>query len=72
VLIIPDVPSGFWGGPDSASLAKSISFAPAEPCSHDARGSFAAGLRLTAARHGVKFKPMAHQFVAELVGDDFL
>ena len=72
VLITPVAPGKFWGGPDSASPTRSISLAPAEPASDHARRSFATGSRFAAARHGVELKPMADQFVAELIGNDFL
>jgi hypothetical protein len=47
-------------------------FALVEPASDHARRSFRAGSRFAAARHGVEFKPVANEFVTELIGNDFL
>ena len=71
-LITPGAPGGFWGGPGGALPKTLTSFAPAEPDSDNARKSFRAGSRFAGARHRVEFKPMADEFVAELIGNDFL
>jgi hypothetical protein len=71
-LITPGVHGGFRGGPGGVSPKTLTSVAPAEPASGNARKSFRAGSRFAAARHRVEFKPMANEFVAELIGNDFL
>jgi hypothetical protein len=70
--ITPVAPHGFWGDPGIASPSTSILFALVEPASDHARRSFRAGSRFAAARHGVEFKPVANEFVTELIGNDFL
>ena len=72
LLITPVACGKFWGGSDYASPSPSILLAPVEPASDHARGSLATGSRFAAARHSVELKPVADQFVAELIGDDFL
>src|SRR5271169_6865734 len=71
-VITPGAPAGCRGGPRGMSPYTSTSFAPAEPASDHARKSFRAGSRFAAARHRIEFKPMADEFVAELIGYDFL
>ena len=65
-LITPAAPGGFRAGPGSASPATSTSFHRWSLPPDHARRSFRTGLRFAAARHGVKLKPMADEFVAEL------
>src|SRR5271163_3160114 len=71
-LITPGAPGGFRGGPGGVRPNTSTSFAPAEPASDHTRKSFRAGSRFAHARHRVEFKPMANEFVAEFIGNDFL
>src|SRR6516165_7052399 len=68
-LITPGDPGRFWGG---LGGVQPNSFAPVEPASDYTHKSFRAGSRFTHARHRVEFKPMADEFVAELISDDFL